>query len=143
MIYDGMTIFIGCNRAYARDTFRNIREVENLDFIEFRQFSRSDGRLGRPVPCCTFLNLLKLLAMLPGARASLLRQNMADITTRAVAGDRDLETAMPERRAAMGSKAQELAMNGIASGGDAHQKRQLDAEVASEQIQHPKYRWLE
>ena len=59
--------------------------------MKFHQFPRSDGRMGRAVPCCSFLDLLKLLAMLPGTRASLLRQNMAEITTRAIAGDHDLE----------------------------------------------------
>ena len=52
--------------------------------------------MGRAVPCCNFLNLLKLLTMLPGTRASILRQNMADITARSIAGDQDLAAPAPE-----------------------------------------------
>jgi hypothetical protein len=87
VVYDGIQKFDGCSMNRARQRFDRIRETTKCIFIKFHQFPRSDGRLGRTVPCCTFLNLLKLLAMLPGAQASLLRQNMAEITARAIAGD--------------------------------------------------------
>jgi len=108
--------------------------------VNFHQFP---GARQRPTPVTTFSSLLRILALVPGSQEDSLRKAQAELAARSIAGDHDLESALPVRRAKMGAAGQSLAMNGLASGANAQQKRQLDTDAEGEQVPQPKSRRLE
>ena len=76
----------GCTVQRATDLWNSTLKprMGNSATIEYRPFPRADGCLGKALACCSFQNLPTLLGLLPGTRASLLRQYMADRAARPV-----------------------------------------------------------
>lgn len=79
----------------------------------------------RPTPVATFTELLKILSLLSDDKAKALRAQQANITSRAVAGDRDLEAALPVQRERLGEDARRVVMNGLESSNNANAQTQI------------------
>ena len=80
-IYDAIASFRGCSIQEASVQYFRIRELLPTNANDMRkiQFPRSDGRMGKAVPCCTFQTLLgKVLPNIPGHRARTLAMHLAD-----------------------------------------------------------------
>jgi predicted phosphohydrolase len=73
---------------------KNKNDIKSL--TSSHQFPGARQRL---TPVATFTNLLKIFAYLPGAVGRAFRDQQAELATRAIAGDRDLEVALPQQRA--------------------------------------------
>jgi hypothetical protein len=61
-------------------------------------------------PVCTFSQLLGLLSCLPGKNAKLLRREQAEVASRSVAGDRDMEDAVRSQRQTVEPEMEAMAM---------------------------------
>jgi hypothetical protein len=101
-IYDAIVAFKGCTKQRAREIFntemKKAREILNTDnFIKTKQFPRSDGVMGRGVPCCTFTNLLKILSQVPGEEGRCLRVAQVEISNRVTTGDVTLIKCIQDR----------------------------------------------
>lgn len=113
-ITDAIAQFKGCNVANANEYLTRLDErdeITNCEFIKKVQFRRKDNRLGRAVACCTFSQLLTILAQLPGQAGKQLRAEQSEISTRAIAGDRDLEEAIIDQRENISENDQKVLMN--------------------------------
>ena len=111
-VYDAIVKFKGCTDVVSRNIFSRIHEVSKILLHEF-QFKRSDGRKGRAVPVATFQELLDILSQIPGKEAKILRRDQANISTRAIAGDEDLEEAVRNRRQVVSDEEKNIYMNGL------------------------------
>jgi hypothetical protein len=89
-----------------------------------------------PTPVAPFHEVLRLLAIIPGPGAARVRSQQAELSTRAMAGDWDLQQAIQDRRQALPAVAQELFMAGLESSSDA--KRMREEQREQEETQAPK-----
>jgi len=89
----------------------------------------------QPTPVAPFHEVLRLLAIIPGPGVSRVRTQQAELSTRAMAGDWDLQRAIQDRRAALPTAAQELLLNGLESSGEAKRMRE---EQREEEMKAPK-----
>jgi hypothetical protein len=136
-LYDALARRDGTNTHVARCRFSRWFEAEN-------QPSVSDGSLetacadvtkhvfpseARETPVAPFHVIMRLLAVIPGPGVASVRAQQADLTTRAMAGDVDLELAINERRSALPAAAQEVMMTGLASSSEAKRMREEQAEL--------------
>lgn len=116
-ITDAIAKFLGKTRKQAIQQFADIRRTCDSMFYESIQFQKANGRLGQPVACAKFSELLKVLAKLPAKyeQVQQLRGEMARLSTRAAAGDELLEQALPERRAQLAPEVQAGLLSGLPS----------------------------
>lgn len=82
-----------------------------------------------PTPVASFHGILRLMAAIPGKGSKIVRSQQAELTTRAMAGDHDLERAIQGRRAALPAAAQEVMLVGLQSSGDAKRMRDEQHEL--------------
>jgi hypothetical protein len=82
-----------------------------------------------PTPVASVHEVVRLLAIIPGPGAMRVRGQQAELTTRAMAGDHDLERAIQDRRAALPAAAQEVLMVGLQSSSDAKRMRDEQYEL--------------
>jgi hypothetical protein len=124
-VIDAIVHFLECSRAYATRLwqlqYHDTKFFTSGILVDFHQFS---SRGGRKTPVATFKMLLRILQLMPGPRGNILREAVADLAVRAIAGDHDLEAALSFRRAQMDPALQALVMS---SSSDALLKRQLQA----------------
>jgi len=85
----------------------------------------------QPTPVAYFHEIMELFALIPGPGAATYRAQQAQLSTRAMAGDLDLERAVHDRRAALPASAQEVMLAGLESSEDA--KRMRAEQFESEQ----------
>ena len=97
-----------------------IRKGTKLSPSEFHQFPYCGGH---KTPASTVNNLLRILALIPGPQGDALRTAQAELATRSIFSDHDLQAAMLQRRDEIGVEVQEMGMSGIISSADAKQKR--------------------
>jgi hypothetical protein len=83
----------------------------------------------KETPVAPFYVIIRLLAVIPGPGVASVRAQQAELTTRAMAGDIDLENAINERRSALPAAAQEVMMNGLESSNDAKRMREEQADL--------------
>jgi hypothetical protein len=104
---------------------------QHADIVSKHQFA--DGI--KPTPVAPLHEVLRLLAIIPGPGAARVRSQQADLTTRAMAGDWDLQQAIQDRRQALPAAAQELFLAGLESSSDAKRMRE---EQHEEETKAPK-----
>jgi hypothetical protein len=103
---------------------------------------RFEGFNQRTTPVRTFKDILQILSQLPGPKAKDLRAQQANLSSRIMAGDRDLEDALAIQRAKLPVEFRAVLMNGLTSSvktaGAMKQERrpQLEWEVAYQPQQH-------
>jgi hypothetical protein len=91
-----------------------------------------------PTPVAPFHEVLRLLAIIPGPGAARVRAQQAELSTRAMAGDWDLEQAIQGRRQALPAAAQELFMVGLESSSDAKRMRDEQHEQETQVPKRPR-----
>jgi hypothetical protein len=94
-VYDAIAKFKECSTKRAQESFSNIEVSEKLRNVSLHKFQ---GRGQKPTPVCTFTELLQIFSQLPGKQSIVLRKEQAGISSRAIAGDEDLEEAVREQR---------------------------------------------
>ena len=110
-IYDAVKIFKGCSDDDAKQSYKRIFDVmTNLSLPQKHKFK---GQGQKPTPVCTFSELLPILSQLPGKEAKILRKEQAEITTRAIAGDRDLIEFVEERERTIQPETKDMLMTGL------------------------------
>ena len=87
--------------------------MTNCHSMDLYKFPKSNGRKGQAIPVCTFSELLPILSQLPGEEAKILRKEQAEITTRAIAGDRDLRKFVEKREITVSPETNQLLMTGL------------------------------
>jgi hypothetical protein len=117
-IYDGIASFKECSLERARNICDETDEIRKIIFgdmvnIRRRQFTKSDGRMGRTVPCCNFATLLQILSKLNCKKAKILQQEQATIAAHSMAGSSDLEQAMPIRRSEISNELKNTIMKDL------------------------------
>jgi predicted kinase len=118
-VYDVIAKFKGCDDRESRKIYDRVIKNSNLvggyfpPQLNEHQFRRKNGALGPPIPVCTFSELLTILSQLPGEQAKILRREQAEITTRAIAGDRDLREFVEEREKTVPQETREILMTGL------------------------------
>lgn len=108
-VIDAIARFRGISKEKAQDVY-NKQVSEFFPTLPKYKFS---GRGARETPVAPFKELLQILSRLPGEAAKKLRAEQAEITSRAVAGDKDLEEAIADRRETVDPGLAELAMVGV------------------------------
>ena len=115
-VVDAIAKFRGQPKEKAKKTWNDIVRHKKVDIayesegkvdgrkfptlaIEIKkiQFMNRVGQLGTPIPCVRFKDLIRIFSKLPGTQAATLRQEQAEITARASAGDLDLKHAIGQR----------------------------------------------
>ena len=128
-VIDAIMKFRGVDSKQAKKVFYKIssghQKETTANFITRHQFP---GERQRPTPVCKFKDLLLLLSQLSGPEAKALRAQQSEIATRAVAGDLDLERALPQRRAELSSEMQDVVMEGLPSSEPTDELRRRDLE---------------
>jgi hypothetical protein len=114
-VIDGIMEFRQCSRKQATKELARIVEKMSHPGIGVTSKFQFSGAGQRPTPVAMFPRLLQILSLLPGPKAKALRAQQAEISSRAVAGDRDLEAAMPIQRARVSPLVQAVVMSGLAS----------------------------
>lgn len=114
-VYDAIAKFKGCNLRNACQFFKNLEVFKNVEHFQKHKF---EGRGQRETPVASFNQLLQILSQLPGEQAKVLRREQAEISTRAIAGDEDLEEAVREQRNKVSDSDREVLMNGLESSSD-------------------------
>jgi hypothetical protein len=95
----------------------------------------------QPTPVAHFHEIIRLLAVIPGPGAALIRSQQAALSTRAIAGDWDLEHALQERREVLSADVQEVMLAGLEGSDNAKRLRQYqreDEEERKESIKRPR-----
>jgi hypothetical protein len=108
-VYDAIVKFkVGCN---PRDVFNEVVGKSNnlRDIIKYK----FNGRGQRETPVAPFNQLLQILSQLPGEQAKMLRKEQAEITTRVIAGDEDLEEAVRDQRVKVSKQDRDVLMSGL------------------------------
>jgi hypothetical protein len=95
-------------------------EPRPLTKIQFQTFEFGSEQ---PTPVAYFHEIMELFALIPGPGAATYRAQQAQLSTRAMAGDLDLERAVHDRRAALPASAQEVMLAGLESSEDAKRMR--------------------
>jgi hypothetical protein len=135
-VYDALTMRDGCSldsskRRFLRwsgsgeDRADNARSPETALLVSKHRF----GSDPHPTPVAPFREVLRLMAAIPGKGSEIVRNQQAELSTRAMAGDHDLERAIQDRRAALPAAAQEVLMVGLQSSGDAKRMRDEQYEL--------------
>ena len=132
-VYDALTMRDGCTnhdsskRYVAWTTTQAVSETSRPEIrpVSKHQFPGSP----QPTPVAPFHDVLRLLAIIPGPGLMRVRGQQAELSTRALAGDLDLERAIQDRRAALPAAAQEVLMVGLQSSGDAKRMRDEQYEL--------------
>jgi hypothetical protein len=96
-----------------------------------KPFETFEFKSEQPTPVAFFHEIMELFALIPGPGAAAYRSQQAQLSTRAMAGDLDLERAVHDRRAALSASAQEVMLAGLESSEDA--KRMRAEQFESEQ----------
>jgi hypothetical protein len=114
-VYDVIAKFKGCKINTSRDVFMRLCKTNGNAKCVFDkyQFPKRDNTKGQAIPVCTFSELLTILSQLPGEQAKILRREQAEITTRAIAGDRDLREFVEEREKTVPQETREILMTGL------------------------------
>jgi hypothetical protein len=112
-VYDAIAKFKKCSTKRAQASFNNIDVSQKLRNIGLHKFT---GQGQRETPVCTFTELLQIFSQLPGQQAKVLRKEQAEISSRAIAGDEDLEEAVREQRNKISKNDRAVLMNGLESG---------------------------
>ena len=118
-IYDVIAKLYGCSREQARYKFKDLRksgQVPDDPSWNFRsginprpedpssnheiQWEKHQfpGKRQQPTPVANFLNVRKIMCLLPGEIGQAIRSHMANVAVRADVGDEDLENVIHERR---------------------------------------------
>lgn len=111
-------------RRRAKDIYNQIKgKINGVEFttVNLHQFK---GQRGSKSPVCDFKTLLKIFAHLPGKAGRKIRDECLELTTRAMAGDYDLESALRTRRLQISAESQEKLMKNISSSAQAQVQRQ-------------------
>ena len=87
--------------------------MTNCHSMDLYQFPKSNGRKGQSIPVCTFSELLPILSQLPGEEAKILIREQAEITTRAIAGDRYLKEFVEGREKTVSEEVKDVLMQGL------------------------------
>ena len=135
-VYDALTMRDGCSidsskRRFLRwsgsgeDRAESARSSETAPSLSKHKF----GSDPHPTPVAPFHEILRLMAAIPGQGSERVRNQQSELTTRAMAGDVDLERAIQDRRAALPAAAQEVLMVGLQSSGDAKRMRDEQHEL--------------
>lgn len=136
-IIDAICFVKGCDRNRSAQFWNEIQKnslQKNLKTVNFSKFKFS-GERQRDTPVANFTDLLEILSYLPGKEGKVIRAQQANLATRAIVGDHDLEAALPARRAAVPAVARAAAMKGLASSSSS--KRKLADEIREETKQAP------
>ena len=151
-IYDSLRVFLGCDRVRAEKVYnRHIKpyfdtenassnrgrvfevEVDVPKSIKMERFpvktKKNNTYQGQPTPCSIFTTLLLMLARIPGQAGDVLRAEQAEISTRAVAGDEDLEEAVADKRKQLRPDDQDALLTGL----DRSSKRRIVTDGVFEQ----------
>ena len=120
-VIDAIMQFRGISKEKSQDVYNKEVSNKNATLPKYK-FS---GQGARETPVAAFSELLQILSQLPGEAAKKLRAEQAEITSRAAAGDVELEEAISERRETVDPRVAELAMVGIP------ERRKLDRSSAS------------
>lgn len=140
-VYDALTIRDGCTNNDAGKRYNQwvkIQQTEAKDgdavshtgYLAIRAVSKHQfPGSALPTPVASFHEVVRLLAIIPGPGAMRIRGQQAELTTRAMAGDHDLERAIQGRRAALPAAAQEVMLVGLQSSGDAKRMRDEQHEL--------------
>jgi len=113
-VIDAIARFRGIDRRQASDCLREIRIAGGGVFpVTFKIQFPGTGQ--RPVDVAAFSDIIHILSLLPGKRAKKIRKQQANISTRAIAGDRDLEAALPVQRERLTPTARAGLMAGLES----------------------------
>ena len=128
-VIDAIAKFRGVDSKHAQKIFtRFFSDDQTVDTSNFIKKWKFPGQGQRPTPVCKFKDLLLILSQLPGPEAKALRAQQSEIATRAVAGDVDLERALPQRRAELSSEMQDVVMEGLPSSEPTDKLRRRDLE---------------
>jgi hypothetical protein len=144
-VYDAFAHRDGSSTRNAAKRFKRFVETATLTFGAAPIFgtganSVNEGpkpfqtfRFGSepPTPVAYFHEIMQLFALIPGPGAAAYRAQQAELSTRAMAGDLDLERAVHDRRAALPASAQQVMLAGLESSEDA--KRMRAEQFESEQ----------
>ena len=109
-VIDAIAKFSGVSKQNAAFTLRDLEVASKIQHFPKYKFS---GQGARETPVAAFKDLFQILSQLPGDAAKVLRREQADISSRATAGDRDLEEAIADRRESVDPEFAELAMVGV------------------------------
>jgi 5-methylcytosine-specific restriction endonuclease McrA len=131
-IIDAIMLVKGCSRQEAARIYLRITIVAKegksdqiIIGVEFHQFQ---GERQRLTPVADFTTLLRILALIPGPEGDTIRASAANGQARILAGDHDLEAALPQVRAALPAAARDAMLQGLPSSEGATRKRQREHE---------------
>lgn len=106
-----------CTLKDAKDVLGNLRRVGgDVNLHPLKHKSSKHGH--QQVDAMFMKDLLKLLCMVPGQPAKILQNNLAEITSRLMGGDQDLEEAVRDRRETVDSTTANIAMAGLPTTGE-------------------------
>jgi len=109
-VYDAIVSFKNVSSSSARELIRKYEADGKIDGFETYKFP---GRGQQFTPVASFHQLLQILSQLPGEQARVLRREQAEISSRAIAGDEDLEEAIIGQRQKFSEAEQNVLMNGL------------------------------
>ena len=109
-VYDAIFKFKKCSVKDARTYFSRTTICSST---KTHKFIKSNGCIGQPIPVAPFNQLLQILSQLPGEQAKMLRKEQAEITTRVIAGDEDIEEAVRDQRVKVSEQDRDVLMSGL------------------------------
>jgi hypothetical protein len=115
-VHDAIAKFCSCTKTDAKKKFHHLSELKDTERVRLTgplTKYKFPGQGYQITPVCTFSQLLGILSCLPGKNAKLLRREQAEVASRSVAGDRDMEDAVRGQRQNVEPEMQAMAMGDL------------------------------
>jgi hypothetical protein len=126
-VYDVISKFKGCTSEVSRKIYNRFILSEIGTICSDLGKYKFSGRGQRNIPVAPFNVLLQILSQLSGKQAKALRAEQAEISTRAIVGDKELEEAVRDQREKVSDVDRKVLMKGL----DARFKRRLGLNTQS------------